>query len=62
VPHAGTGEFKRHSYIRQISDAKIKPVIEIMKPANLKDYAGLCGRTLACAHARSGRIEATQVE
>jgi thiamine monophosphate kinase len=25
-----------------------------MKPANLKDYAGLCGRTLARAHARSG--------
>ena len=25
-----------------------------MKPANLKGYAGLCGRTLARAHARSG--------
>jgi thiamine monophosphate kinase len=29
-------------------------VIEIMKPANLKLYAGLCGRVLARAHARSG--------
>jgi uncharacterized protein (DUF2252 family) len=49
----GTGEFKRQFYIRQLSDAKIKPVIEIMKPVNLKDYAGLCGRVLARAHARS---------
>jgi uncharacterized protein (DUF2252 family) len=49
----GTGEFQRHFYIRQLSDAKIKPVIEIMKPANLKDYASLCGRVLARAHARS---------
>ena len=50
----GSGQGKRQFYIRQLSDAKIKPVIEIMKPANLKDYAGLCGRTLARAHARSG--------
>ena len=40
-------------YLRQLSDAKIKPVIEIMKPTNLKNYAGLCGRVLARAHARS---------
>ena len=50
----GTGKQKLQFYIRQLSDAKIKPVIEIMKPANLKDYAGLCGRVLARAHARSG--------
>jgi thiamine monophosphate kinase len=25
-----------------------------MKPINLKNYAGLCGRVLARAHARSG--------
>jgi len=50
----GTGEKKIQFYIRQLSDAKIKPVIEIMKPMNLKDYAGLCGRVLARAHARSG--------
>jgi uncharacterized protein (DUF2252 family) len=50
----GTGERKLQFYLRQLSDAKIKPVIEIMKPANLKDYAGLCGRVLARAHARSG--------
>jgi hypothetical protein len=50
----GTGEGKRQFFIRQLSDAKIKPVIEIMKEANLKGYAGLCGKALARAHARSG--------
>ena len=50
----GTGERKVQFYIRQLSDAKIKPVIETMKPINLKAYAGLCGRVLARAHARSG--------
>jgi len=50
----GTGEGKRQFYFRQLSDSKIKPVIEIMKPTNLKNYAGLCGRVLARAHARTG--------
>lgn len=50
----GTGAGKRHFFLRQLSDAKIKPVIEIMKEANLKAYAGLCGMALARAHARSG--------
>lgn len=49
----GTGERKIQFYVRQLSDAKIKPVIEIMKPVNLKGYAGLCGRVLARAHART---------
>jgi uncharacterized protein (DUF2252 family) len=48
-----TGEGKRQYFIRQLSDAKIKPVIEVMKEANLKRYAQLCGRALARAHARS---------
>ena len=50
----GTGRLKRHFFLRQLSDAKIKPVVEIMKEANLKGYASLCGRALARAHARSG--------
>ena len=50
----GTGAQKRHFFIRQLSDAKIKPVVEIMKAANLKGYARLCGMVLARAHARSG--------
>ena len=31
----------------------VKPVIEIMKPNNLKGYARLCGLALARAHTRS---------
>jgi uncharacterized protein (DUF2252 family) len=50
----GVGKAKYHFYLRQLSDAKIKPIIEIMKPINLKNYAGLCGRVLARAHARTG--------
>ena len=50
----GAGAGKRHFFLRQLSDAKIKPVVEIMKEANLKGYAGLCGMALARAHARSG--------
>ena len=49
----GTGQMKLQVYIRQLRDAKIKPVIEIMNPTNLKNYAGLCGKVLARAHARS---------
>jgi hypothetical protein len=50
----GAGKLKRHFYLRQLSDAKIKPVIELMKPLNLKNYAALCGKALARAHARTG--------
>ncbi len=50
----GTGKGKAHLYLRQLSDAKIKPVVEVANPNNLKSYAGLCGRVLAHAHARSG--------
>lgn len=50
----GTGSGQRHFFFRQLSDAKIKPVIEIMKKANLKNYARLCGMALARAHTRSG--------
>jgi uncharacterized protein (DUF2252 family) len=50
----GSGKLKLQLYLRQLSDAKIKPVIEIMSPTHLKNYAGLCGRVLARAHARTG--------
>ncbi len=49
----GVGHHKVHFYLRQLSDAKIKPVVEIMKESNLKGYARLCGMALARAHARS---------
>lgn len=48
------GEGKRHFYLRQLRDMKIKPLLELFKPASLFDYAMLCGWTLARAHARSG--------
>jgi len=44
----------RQFYIRQLRDVKVKPVIEAMKPANLRHYARSCGWALARAHARSG--------
>jgi uncharacterized protein (DUF2252 family) len=50
----GTGPYKLDFYVRQLKDAKIKPVVELMNPANLKNYAGLCGHSLARAHVRSG--------
>jgi hypothetical protein len=49
-----TWEDGRHMYIRQLSDVKIKPVVEVMKPVNLARYAKACGWALARAHARSG--------
>lgn len=44
----------RFFYIRQLRDAKVKPVLEIMKETNMADYAKACGWALARAHARSG--------
>ena len=41
-------------YIRQLRDAKVKPILEIMKPKNMADYAKACGWALARAHARTG--------
>ncbi|MGW8226926.1 MAG: DUF2252 family protein, partial [Anaerolineales bacterium] len=51
--YTGRGENAFHFYVRQLRDAKIKPVVEIMSAAELKNYATLCGRALARAHARS---------
>lgn len=44
----------RHFYMRQMRDAKIKPMVAIMEPLILKRFARLCGRALARAHSRSG--------
>ena len=52
--YTGSGRFGHHYYVRQLRDAKIKPVVEVMRAADLKGYANLCGRALARAHARSG--------
>jgi uncharacterized protein (DUF2252 family) len=45
-----TGEY----YLRQMRDMKLKPLVELFTPSVMNDYAGLCGWTLAHAHARSG--------
>ncbi|HEY2602961.1 MAG TPA: DUF2252 domain-containing protein [Thermoleophilaceae bacterium] len=41
-------------YVRQLWDWKYKADFDTMLPANFPIFAGLCGRTLARAHARSG--------
>jgi uncharacterized protein (DUF2252 family) len=44
----------RHYYIRQLWDAKGSALVETMNPRAMTVYAGVCGQTLARAHARSG--------
>ena len=44
----------RHLYWRQLRDMKGSAVIETMSPSEMTFYAGVCGWTLARAHARSG--------
>jgi hypothetical protein len=44
----------RHYYWRQLRDMKGSADVETMAPAGLNFYAGICGWTLARAHARSG--------
>jgi len=44
----------RDYYERQLKDWKFSAPIEQMNPSIMASYAGLCGWTLARAHARSG--------
>jgi uncharacterized protein (DUF2252 family) len=44
----------RHYYWRQLRDMKGSAEVETMAPGSLSFYAGICGWTLARAHARSG--------
>ena len=44
----------RDFYVRQLNDAKLKPLVEIFDETTMEDYAVLCGWVLAHAHARSG--------
>jgi uncharacterized protein (DUF2252 family) len=48
------GEHGRQFYIRHLKDMKIKPMVEVFTPSVMLEYAGLCGWSLAHAHARSG--------
>ena len=44
----------RDFYVRQLWDGKGSALVEAMDPPAMSMYAGLCGRALAKAHARSG--------
>ena len=47
-------DVRRHFYWRQLRDMKGSALVEQMRPVGLTFYAGICGWTLARAHARSG--------
>jgi uncharacterized protein (DUF2252 family) len=51
---AGLDGVRRDFYGRQLKDWKGSAVIETMTPKGMILYAGMCGWTLARAHARSG--------
>ena len=44
----------RHFYVRQLRDVKVRPMVEIFTPANMRGFARNCAWALARAHARSG--------
>lgn len=50
----GAGKGHPNLYVRQLSDVKIKPKVDIAVPSGTKVYARYTGMTLARAHARSG--------
>ncbi len=50
----GLDGVQRDFYIRQLRDWKFSADVEQMVPHGMAVYAGLCGWTLARAHARSG--------
>jgi uncharacterized protein (DUF2252 family) len=54
-----TGPHDRQFYVRQLRDAKIKPLIETFDADVLEVYAGACGWVLARAHAKVSEISAT---
>jgi uncharacterized protein (DUF2252 family) len=47
-------ETGRHFYVRQLKNRRLGSIGEVMEEGALDAYAGLCGRTLARAHARTG--------
>ena len=48
------GREGRQFYIRQLRDAKIKPMVDTFSASDLAVYAQWCGYSLARSHARSG--------
>jgi uncharacterized protein (DUF2252 family) len=49
----------RHFYVRQLRDAKIKPLVETFNAEMLDLYGQACGWVLARAHAKASEIAAT---
>ncbi|MGH8583522.1 MAG: DUF2252 domain-containing protein [Gammaproteobacteria bacterium] len=49
-----TGRKGHHGYVRQLRDAKIKPLVETFDAEILSQYAKACGWALARAHAKAG--------
>jgi uncharacterized protein (DUF2252 family) len=49
-----TDRHGRHRYVRQLRDAKIKPLVETFGAKVLVAYGDLCGWALARAHAKAG--------
>jgi hypothetical protein len=47
-------EPRRHFYVRQLRDMKIRMPVDTQDPANLAYFADACGWALARAHARTG--------
>jgi uncharacterized protein (DUF2252 family) len=54
-----TGVEGRQLYVRQLRDAKIKPLVETFDAEMLEIYAAMCGWVLARAHAKVSEISAT---
>jgi uncharacterized protein (DUF2252 family) len=50
----GSGNNRRHFYVRQLRDMKTSAVIEGSSAGDLRSYGRVCGWALARAHARSG--------
>jgi uncharacterized protein (DUF2252 family) len=53
-PEAAPGGGRRHFYVRQLWDAKASVNVADLTATELVGYAGVCGWTLARAHARTG--------
>jgi hypothetical protein len=49
----------RQFYVRQLHDAKIKPMVETFNAEMLDDYARACGWALAHAHSKISEISPT---
>jgi len=49
----GKGPRGKDFYVRQLRDAKIRPVLDDLPARNFRRYARTCGEVLARAHARS---------